>query len=103
MADQQDQPRRVIMFDPTKLASQIAETPRPLSTIAAEIRADWKNLYIGAKPYLEAMRTLDKVTDNYGVDSGESIVLYFLVNAQTWRGPVARRVKAELKGMVKRR
>jgi hypothetical protein len=75
--------------------------PRPLSTIAREIRLDWKNVYFGAVPYLQAMGQLDKVTDQYGMDDGKGIVLYFLSNATTWRGLVAKRIKAELKEMVK--
>lgn len=74
---------------------------RPLYTIAAEIRGDWKNVYFGAKPYLEAMSSLDSVNDDFIFDSGKSIVIYFLANANTWKGETARRVKAELKGMVK--
>jgi len=74
---------------------------RPLSAIAAEIRANWRKPYFGAVPYLDAMSTLDRVTDNYFEDSGESIVLYFLSNATSWRGDTARRIKAELKGMTK--
>lgn len=73
---------------------------RPLYTIAEEIRQDWKNVYFGAVPYLDAMETLNSIKDNYIFDSGESIVLYFLANAQTWRGETARRVKAELKTMA---
>ena len=76
-------------------------TTRPLYEIAAEIRKDWKNVYFGAKPYLDAMATLDSVDDNYGWDSGKSIVRYFLGNASTWRGETAKRIKAELKAMVK--
>lgn len=60
-----------------------------------------ENVYFGAKPYLDAMATLDKVSDNYGLDSGKSIVNYFLSNAATWRGDTAKRIKAELKAMVK--
>jgi hypothetical protein len=74
---------------------------RPLYEIAKEIKKDWKNVYFGAKPYLDAMATLDKVSDNYGWDSGKSIVNYFLANAATWRGDTAKRIKAELKAMVK--
>jgi hypothetical protein len=44
---------------------------------------------------------LDSITDNYGADSAKSVVLYFLSNANTWRGEHAKRIKAELKGMVK--
>lgn len=73
---------------------------RKLSRIAQDIRADWKKVYFGAVPYLEAMETLDNINQLYGADDARSIVLYFLSNAQTWRGPVARRVKAELLDMV---
>lgn len=76
-------------------------SPRSLSTIAREIRRDWKRVYFGAVPYLDAMGSLDSVNDRFGYDSGESIVLYFLANANTWRGETARRIKTELKGMLK--
>jgi hypothetical protein len=74
---------------------------RPLSEIAHEIAKDWRNPYFGALPYINAMRTMDGIGDRYGMDDGKSIVLYFLANAQTWRGEVARRIKAELSAMVK--
>ena len=74
---------------------------RPIYEIAREIRKDWKKVYFGAVPYLDAMRDLDKITDAYLYDSGKSVVRYFLANAQTWRGDVAKRVKAELKAMCK--
>jgi len=35
------------------------------------------------------------------MDSGDSIVRYFLSNASTWRGETARRVKKELNAMLK--
>lgn len=78
---------------------------RPLYEIEAEIRKDWKatsknGIYFGAKPYLDAMATLNKITDNYMMDTGKSIVIYFLGNAQTWKGETAKRVKAELKKMA---
>ena len=73
---------------------------RPIDAIAREIRADWKNPYFGAVPYLEAMMDLWTINDRYGADSAKSIVLYFLSNASTWRGPVAKRVKAELKTLA---
>lgn len=75
--------------------------PRPLYEIASEIRRDWKNVYFGAKPYLDAMSSMGGVSENYGSDDGRGIVNYFLCNARGWRGPVAKFVKAELKSMVK--
>lgn len=74
---------------------------RSLSTIAREIRADWTKVNYAAKPYLDAMASLDSVRDSYGYDSGKSVVLYFLSNAATWRGDKAKAIKAELKAMVK--
>ena len=77
-------------------------TTRPLHEIAREIRKDWgAKVNFAAKPYLDAMATLDSVDDNYGWDNGKSIVRYFLANASTWRGETAKRIKAELKAMVK--
>lgn len=75
--------------------------PRPIYIIAKDIVKDWQKPYFGARPYLTAMHSLQEVTDNYGADSAKSIILYFLSNATTWRGEVARRVKKELKEMVK--
>jgi len=77
------------------------QTTRPLYEVAEEIRKDWKNIYFGAKPYLDAMSCLESINDNYGWDSGKSIVLYFLANASTWRGETARRIKKELNAMTK--
>jgi hypothetical protein len=76
-------------------------TNRPLYVIANEIRGDWKNVYFGAKPYLSAMSTLNDISDYYFMDSARDIVNYFLANATTWRGDNAKRIKAELKSMVK--
>jgi len=74
---------------------------RPLFTIAREIRADWKKVSPYAAPYLQAMSYLNSVDDNYILDSGRSIVSYFLANAGSWCGETAKRIKAELKAMVK--
>jgi hypothetical protein len=70
---------------------------RPLYEIAAEVRRDWKKVSPYAKPYLDAMGTLGNIRENYGLDSGVSIVLYFLSNASGWRGDKAKAIKAELK------
>ena len=73
---------------------------RPINTIAQEISSDWKKVYFGAVPYLEAMHSLKSINDDYMYDTGKSVVRYFLANAGTWRGDTARRVKAELKAML---
>ena len=74
---------------------------RPIYEIAREIRKTWSPVNYTAKPYLEAMASLDRITDDYGYDSGKSVVLYFLSNASGWRGEDARRIKAELKALCK--
>lgn len=81
--------------------TETRQPARSLAAIAREIRAIWPNVWFGAVPYLDAMRTMDNVSENFGADSGRSIVAYFLANAQTWRGPDARRIKAELNAMLK--
>ncbi|MBN8880504.1 MAG: hypothetical protein J0I32_23370 [Sphingobacteriales bacterium] len=77
------------------------QLPDQLSAIAQIIRQDWKNIYFGAVPYLQAMYSLNSVQDNYGADSAKSIVLYFLANAKAWRGDTARAVKKHLQQIIK--
>lgn len=74
---------------------------RQLNIIAREIWENWEKPYFGAVPYLKAMSTLTDINQQYGYDSAESVVRYFLCNASTWRGDTARRVKTELKEMLR--
>ena len=75
---------------------------RTLRVIAAEIQKDWgQKVNYAAKPYLGAMKELDLISDQYYLDSASSVVMYFLGNAQGWRGDTARRVKKELNQMLK--
>jgi hypothetical protein len=78
---------------------------RHLYEIAEEVVMDWRET--GAKPfmrytlpYVEAMLQMNKVSDRYGAEDGEMIVLYFLNNAQPWRGEKARAIKAELNELL---
>jgi hypothetical protein len=73
-----------------------------IDEIARAIRKDWgSKVNFAARPYLEAMGDLAEVTDRYMADSAASIVRYFLCNASSWRGPVAKEIKAELNRRVK--
>lgn len=74
---------------------------RPIHQIASEIYKDWRNVNYAARPYLDAMMSLDTMKDNYGMDSAPMIVSYFLSNASTWKGETAKRIKNELKAMLK--
>lgn len=68
-----------------------------ISAIARLIAEDWPHPNYAAAPYLEAMHSLTNITDTYYADSGKSVVLYFLSNAQSWKGETAKAIKAELK------
>lgn len=70
---------------------------RSLSEIAREIKKDWTKVYFGAVPYLDAMLTLNSINDMYYYDNAKCIVLYFLANAQSYKGETAKRIKLELK------
>lgn len=78
-------------------------TTRSLRVIATEIRSTWSPVNFAAEPYLDAMGTLDRVTDVYICDTGTDMVTYFLGNAGTWRGDDAKRIKSELKSMIGRK
>jgi hypothetical protein len=93
--------RRLQVSEPHTVSEPKREGDRPLSEIAWEIRRSWKKVNYAAQPYLDAMFSLNKITDNYIMDSGSSVVAYFLSNASSWRGDDARRIKAELKAMLK--
>lgn len=65
------------------------------------IGRDWKNISPYAKPYYEAMCTMENENSSYMFDSGKSIILYFLSNASSWKGEVAKEVKNSLKKLSK--
>lgn len=75
-------------------------TTRPLHEIAQEAlncESLKGNTRTYSEAYLRPMLSLASVQENYGYDSGESIVIYALSNLQHWRGEDAKRIKAELK------
>jgi|ETNmetMinimDraft_5_1059913.scaffolds.fasta_scaffold304525_1 hypothetical protein len=67
-----------------------------ISDLAEEILLDWAKPNFAAKPYLYAMLSIKSIQGMYGADSASSVVAYFLGNARTWRGTVAKAIKAEL-------
>ena len=97
------------------LAAYGVQRVRPISDIAAEIRADMVAQsralktqpqlaglrYAYAWPYLQAMMHINDITDRYYEDTADSVVRYFLSNATNWRGDNAKRLKAELKALLK--
>lgn len=73
---------------------------RPIHEIATEIRQVWPKVHPWAKPYLDAMSEISDINDNYYEDTARSVVIYFLSNAQYWRGADARRIKNELNQLL---
>ena len=92
-------------INPTKEVNLATENIQDLSLseIAYLVYQDWDKVYFGAVPYLRALRDLSSINDNYYLDSGESIVAYFLANASSWRGETAREVKKELNRRLKQK
>lgn len=73
-----------------------------INELADVIYESWgSNVNFAAKPYLDAMASLEKVDDMYGNDSASEILQYFLINARQWRGETARAVKKEIKDRLK--
>ncbi len=76
------------------------QIPDNIAQIAEMVKKEWKNVYFGAVPYLEAMQSLNDIGDSYYYDSATTILNYFLANATTWRGETARAVKTKLKMLI---
>ncbi len=74
---------------------------RKIYEIAREIKKCWDPINYYAKPYLDAMLEISNINDTYYLDDARSVVQYFLSNAGNWRGADARRIKAELREMLK--
>lgn len=73
---------------------------RPIYEIAQEIQKEWPNMPNWVREgYFNPMLSLNSINDYYYYDSAKSVVLYFLSNANTWRGEAARRIKKELKDL----
>jgi hypothetical protein len=92
------------------LASTEPPPVRSLSAIAEDIRTHWPEpkgsgnkltSWKYAQPYVKAMSKLEKLTDVYVCETGRDMVTGFLVNAMTWRGEDAQRIKDELKAMLR--
>lgn len=62
---------------------------------------DWKEKFAYAVPYVHALMNCSKPTDMYGMDSARNLIPYLLGNLSTYRGETAKRLKAELKAMLK--
>jgi len=78
---------------------------RSLHKIAADVLTEWgpkarapsaPPYMLYAMPYVDAMLSLRSISDQYGLDDAEDIILRFLTNTASWRGDKARSIKNEL-------
>lgn len=75
-------------------------TPRPIYKIAQEVYSLWQPVEYSARPFLDAMRLMERIHDNVDDTPGRAVVLGFLEHARNWRGPQAQRIKAELRSKL---
>jgi hypothetical protein len=68
--------------------------------IAILIQKKWQNIDPYARPYLEAMKTLNTINDKFFSDSAQSIIAYFLLNAASWEDPEANKIKKYLFSII---
>jgi hypothetical protein len=74
---------------------------RPLSEIAAEIRADCgAKLHLVLKPYVDVVAALRSIDDTFYATPASRVLAQFLGQRGLWKGVVARHVKIEIAGIL---
>ena len=78
-------------------------TKRTFADIAREIKTIWRKPYFGAVPYLDALEKINSTEKDapYLFETAGDLVPYLLANMSTFRGEDAKRIKNELKEMIK--
>lgn len=71
------------------------------AVVVGIIRADWRNPYFGAVPYLDALEGLTTWDSTVGFESAKDLVPYLLNNMRTYRGETARFLKEVLKEVAR--
>ena len=69
--------------------------------VRSHLKEQGKKVPPSAKPYLDAMDSLDSVNDSYGADSGKSVVAYAVSNLKFY-GTRGKAIKAELNSRIGR-
>lgn len=81
---------------------EIDENYRPIYCIAEDILNDWGDkINSAAQPYLCAMLETEANQEEYGADSLDEIISYFLSNSLTYHTNKAREYKKELRNFLK--
>jgi len=74
---------------------------RSLKVIGTEIRADWRRVSEYAEEQLQGIEACENLSSRWLTGTGTDAVLGFLSNAHHWRGETARRIKSELRAMLR--
>lgn len=74
---------------------------RTIKEIAQEIQSDWKTANKEASQYLIMMEVLKTMNDKFINKDATTIVINFLVSARGYRSDKAKRIKNELKNLIK--
>ncbi|MEO5348895.1 MAG: hypothetical protein H7836_04540 [Magnetococcus sp. YQC-3] len=68
---------------------------KSINQLGAIVAKEWVKPYFGAVPYIKALQQIND--GKYLFEDEKTIVIYFLSNARTWKGDIAKEVKQELK------
>lgn len=79
---------------------RVPQVKRRLYEVADEIGELWDTMPPDAAEWVEAMSTLDSVTDPYYEGTGGTVVANFLEHSSGWLGEDAARIKGELAGKL---
>ncbi len=93
-------------METTNTIAPVDYSKMSISELAYAIKKNWRatsknGIYFGAVPYLDAMTCVNTLEDRYLFEDGRTQVIYFLSNASTWKGEVAKAIKAELNKRLK--
>jgi hypothetical protein len=73
---------------------------RSLRLIASDIDTEWKCIPAQARPSVLAMHGVASIADHYGPHPMRLLVDRFLAHSRSWRTPLGRKVRAELRAML---
>lgn len=95
------------MSETTTARSVNATGPRPIKDIVADIFTEWgakvQTVGYAAKPYLDALATVETAEEMYGADKAEHLLRYLLSNLTQFKGQRARELKEELRSHLPKR
>lgn len=94
-------------MDKTTTARSVNAGPRTIKAIVSDVITTWGDklptVGYAAKPYLEALTTVETTEEYYGDDKAEHLLRYALSNMAQFKGQRARELKEELRAHLPKR